>query len=93
MKNLLRTTALFVAALSAPALATDDFGARFTDQAPLGFSDVKSADDAFNIEDFDPNAIEPAAGDEAQEEPVAEEVPSAEQPQEDDQATPEEISL
>ena len=91
MKTLFITTALFVAAFSIPALATDDFGARFTDQAPLGFSDVQPNDDTFNMDDFDPNAIEPAAGDEAQEEPVTQENPSAEQAQ--DEAEPQEISL
>jgi len=63
MKTTLILTACILCAASTASFAADEFGARFTDQAPAGLSD-SPLDETFNMDDFDPNSIEPAAGDE-----------------------------
>ena len=40
----------------------DEFGSRFTGQAPAGFSDMPSDSQDLSIEDIPPHLIEPAAG-------------------------------
>ena len=66
------TTLLSVIAfilLSGASYAANDFGKPFTNEAPAGFSDSSQNDDLFNSEGFNPELIEPAAGDEEAIEP------------------------
>lgn len=46
-----------------PAIAADDFGSPFTNEAPAGFEDSATADGTIGIENIPPELIEPAAGD------------------------------
>ena len=79
----LLTTALF--AFAPFAIAADDFGKPFTDQAPAGFEDGATADGTIGIENIPPELIEPAAGDyfdsEEQAESEESEVENEEQPE------------
>ena len=50
-------------AITLPAIAADDFGSPFTNEAPAGFEDSKTADGTIGIENIPPELIEPAAGD------------------------------
>ena len=72
MKHLLLVTAATLAFSPLAMAMEDDFGALFTDNAPAGLRDTSPVGDVIgkdlfdpgDIENFDPNSIEPAAGDE-----------------------------
>ena len=61
MKYLAMTCAVLISFSSLAIAAEDDFGAPFTNEAPLGLEDKV---DALTIENIPPYLIEPAAGDE-----------------------------
>jgi len=77
MKKLSVIAILCMSAL--PAAAADDFGTRFMDQTPAGFSDIAPNNDEFNIEDFRPELIEPASGDEEASQDDSDDLPKSKQ--------------
>ena len=87
MKKLLLLSGVTLCLGAAPSFATDGFGAHFTDQAPAGFGDMPSNDDAFTTDAFDPASIEPAAGEEDQVSPQSDQEPQIES-EEEAQADP-----
>ncbi len=72
MKHLLLLTVATIGFSPIAVAMDDDFGALFTDNAPAGLRDTSPVGDVVgkdlfdpdDIKNFDPNAIEPAAGDE-----------------------------
>jgi len=61
-----------------PAMAMDEgFGPSFTRETPAALMDSAPVDDGFNMEDFRPELIEPAAGDyfDSEKQGIAEEFP------------------
>ncbi|MFK7839010.1 MAG: hypothetical protein AB8B83_01660 [Bdellovibrionales bacterium] len=94
MKNIVTTLVFTAAIFTAPLCFADDFGTHFTDQTPLGFSDIKPNDDSSNIDGMDLNTIEPAAGGDEENQPTQDVSKSKENTTEIDQPLKlEEISL